>query len=377
MKKSIATAVLTSIFLLLSLPASGMEGGALEEISEPPPPTDLSGVDIVLKNCAGAYTKDLNIDLLALARERLIGAGASIKNEMEVAVLRFETFIHYFPGDVSKAEGIRGLLGVGELTPDRTLKSGLIKVLLGADAAYPLTSNEERKSRIYILDATGVPGSTDFLVDRLTSNYMSSSLIRDVVNEGLVDETTIFFPEEKGEVAGFFIEILGRGKKEVINGLMDVFVVIGPDFVDGVRVKTSDWEPIDGETYEIVIYKTRYIMEVIDSSGEVVARFPISIGSNPDLKTKEKVGDSRTPEGDFSVSDIHDSSGWRYEEELAYGPWFIRLLTPPWTGIGIHGTNEPYLIGAPISHGCIRMQNDDIKRLKRAVEIGTRVRILQ
>jgi lipoprotein-anchoring transpeptidase ErfK/SrfK len=102
----------------------------------------------------------------------------------------------------------------------------------------------------------------------------------------------------------------------------------------------------------------------------------MSIGANPDLADKKGVGDCRTPEGDFTVSMIQPTPGWRYDGELAYGPWFIRLKTEPWSGIGIHGTNEPYLIGAPVSHGCIRLHNDNIKKLKDAVKEGTKVKIV-
>ena len=31
--------------------------------------------------------------------------------------------------------------------------------------------------------------------------------------------------------------------------------------------------------------------------------------------------------------------------------------------IGLHGTNEPESIGTDVSHGCLRMVNDDIAEL--------------
>ncbi|HEX3446583.1 MAG TPA: L,D-transpeptidase [Chthoniobacterales bacterium] len=44
--------------------------------------------------------------------------------------------------------------------------------------------------------------------------------------------------------------------------------------------------------------------------------------------------------------------------------------------IYIHGTNEEHLIGQPVSHGCVRMRNDDVVRLFDLVEAGTEVEIL-
>ncbi|HHS96441.1 MAG TPA: L,D-transpeptidase [Chloroflexi bacterium] len=44
--------------------------------------------------------------------------------------------------------------------------------------------------------------------------------------------------------------------------------------------------------------------------------------------------------------------------------------------IYIHGTPEEALIGRPVSHGCIRMRNEDIVTLFEEVEVGTPVYIL-
>ena len=44
--------------------------------------------------------------------------------------------------------------------------------------------------------------------------------------------------------------------------------------------------------------------------------------------------------------------------------------------IYIHGTSEEGRLGAPASHGCIRMKNKDVIDLYRMVEVGTLVLIL-
>ena len=43
----------------------------------------------------------------------------------------------------------------------------------------------------------------------------------------------------------------------------------------------------------------------------------------------------------------------------------------------IHGTNDPSSIGGFVSHGCIRMYNDDIMDLYRRTPLGTQVHVLQ
>jgi lipoprotein-anchoring transpeptidase ErfK/SrfK len=42
-------------------------------------------------------------------------------------------------------------------------------------------------------------------------------------------------------------------------------------------------------------------------------------------------------------------------------------------GYGIHGTNDPSSIGRSVSHGCVRMRNEDIERLFDMVKLGTPV----
>lgn len=41
--------------------------------------------------------------------------------------------------------------------------------------------------------------------------------------------------------------------------------------------------------------------------------------------------------------------------------------------IAIHGTDQPELLGAGTSHGCIRMSNDDVLRLYEELEVGAPV----
>jgi lipoprotein-anchoring transpeptidase ErfK/SrfK len=50
-----------------------------------------------------------------------------------------------------------------------------------------------------------------------------------------------------------------------------------------------------------------------------------------------------------------------------------------WPGggiVAIHGTPEPHLLGQAVSHGCVRVANRDILRLRSRVGLGTPVRIV-
>ena len=50
-------------------------------------------------------------------------------------------------------------------------------------------------------------------------------------------------------------------------------------------------------------------------------------------------------------------------------------LNVPWGNFGIHGTIYPNSLGWQSSHGCIRMDNNDVKELYSYIPIGTKVTI--
>jgi lipoprotein-anchoring transpeptidase ErfK/SrfK len=124
----------------------------------------------------------------------------------------------------------------------------------------------------------------------------------------------------------------------------------------------------------VVVRKSQFVLELVTRTG--TARFPVAIGSNPDGADKRAEGDCRTPEGEFEVASVEDSSAWEHGGKPAYGPFFVRLSCPPWTGIGIHGTDEPESVGTRSTLGCVRLRNEDLLAVVRAVTRGTRVAIL-
>ncbi len=44
--------------------------------------------------------------------------------------------------------------------------------------------------------------------------------------------------------------------------------------------------------------------------------------------------------------------------------------------LGIHGTNQPELLGQKVSHGCIRMNDDDIDKLAPVLPLGVPVEVI-
>lgn len=130
----------------------------------------------------------------------------------------------------------------------------------------------------------------------------------------------------------------------------------------------------------IVVRKSAFVLNVVQGDS-TIRTYRIAVGKNPG--NKQRRGDWRTPEGEFTVSQIQRSGHWVHDfgdgkgaVAGAYGPWFIRLNAGPWTGIGIHGTHDPSSLGAMVTEGCIRLANEDVEDLRRLTTVGTKVTIV-
>ena len=105
--------------------------------------------------------------------------------------------------------------------------------------------------------------------------------------------------------------------------------------------------------------------------GALMGTYPVAVG-RPGLSTptgffyvNQKLK-PLTPDGAYGVLAIGISA---FQPKLQYwaqgGP------------VAIHGTNEPWLIGKAISHGCARMHNKDVLAVSRFVPSGSPVEIVK
>ncbi len=103
------------------------------------------------------------------------------------------------------------------------------------------------------------------------------------------------------------------------------------------------------------------------------------------LSKEIKIGIGRdevpTPEGFYYTVYVATPP----EKNGVYGDFVIGLsgfseVLPTFNGgqgrLGIHGTNQPQLIGTKASHGCIRMKNPDIDYLVERLPLGTPVKVI-
>lgn len=101
--------------------------------------------------------------------------------------------------------------------------------------------------------------------------------------------------------------------------------------------------------------------------GELKGTFPVAVGK-PGLET---------PTGFFFVNQkLRPSTTGTAYGVLAIGISAFQPKLAYWEQggpVAIHGTNEDDLIGKAVSHGCVRMHNDDVLRVSHLVPAGSPV----
>ncbi len=129
--------------------------------------------------------------------------------------------------------------------------------------------------------------------------------------------------------------------------------------------------------------------EALGGYGVVRTRLVVDLGQftatllrdrRPVFRAQIGVGKSAwpTPTGNFYIRNRLTSYESPFYGPLAFGTSARSAVLTDWPDggfVGIHGTNQPELLPGRVSHGCIRMRNEDILELGRLMPIGTPVTI--
>jgi len=118
--------------------------------------------------------------------------------------------------------------------------------------------------------------------------------------------------------------------------------------------------------YEIQISLDYSRLTLFYEESELIS-FPVAVGRG-----------NSTPPGIYNIKRKVEDPALYWEGEYiqplspinGLGKWWLELSNPQY---GIHGTNKPWEIGKRISHGCIRMFNEDVVMLQSLIPVGTRV----
>jgi lipoprotein-anchoring transpeptidase ErfK/SrfK len=171
----------------------------------------------------------------------------------------------------------------------------------------------------------------------------------------------------------------------------------GKKFAAGVTIKVPDVDsslipdsrqgeqPSNAGFGQVTIFvsKSRSSLQVLDSSGDVVFRGPVTTGSEKDP----------LPIGEWAVNSVTRNPVFHYNPDLFWdaNPEHAQAKIPPgpnnpvgavWIDLtkehyGIHGTPAPGRISYSESHGCIRMTNWDALRVAALVTRGTPVHLIE
>ena len=139
-----------------------------------------------------------------------------------------------------------------------------------------------------------------------------------------------------------------------------------------------------GERVGVVINLAEQRLYYYQPDGRTLVTFPVGIGRE----------DWQTPQVSTTVTKIVKDPTWTPPASIRrehaamgdplpavvppgpanpLGPWAVRLAAP---GYLIHGSNKELGVGMRVSHGCMRLYNDDIAEFARLVKPGTPVRII-
>jgi len=133
----------------------------------------------------------------------------------------------------------------------------------------------------------------------------------------------------------------------------------------------------------VEVDKTAQTVKVLGNSGELIAFFPASVGSD----------EKPTPSGVLKVTSIDARPNYRYNPDYKFkgvkskeaftikpgpnnpaGSHWIGLSSE---GYGIHGTPHPSKVSKSESHGCVRLTNWDVDRLAKLLKKGTEVAFIE
>jgi len=172
---------------------------------------------------------------------------------------------------------------------------------------------------------------------------------------------TLDNPTETGAPLVFLVEHEGEGWHRVL-------LPVRPNGSTG-WVRDEDVS-LAAHRFRVEVELARHRIRVW-KAGEVFLKAPIAVGTE----------DTPTPGGRFYIKELlRPPDPNSIYGAYAYGLSGFSNVYRSFNGgegvIGIHGTNDPSVIGTDVSAGCIRMTNEDIEKLVPVLPLGTPVDIL-
>lgn len=144
-----------------------------------------------------------------------------------------------------------------------------------------------------------------------------------------------------------------------------------PEQPEGTAVRSAKATELTPVTHSRLVVDLSDRQVYLYQRDRLQTQYPIAVGQ----------AGWETPTGKFIVTDMQENPAWRHPitGEVIPGP--NSPLGSRWIGfwsngknqIGFHGTDQEELIGQAVSHGCLRLRNQDVIALYRKVQPGTPV----
>ncbi len=159
-----------------------------------------------------------------------------------------------------------------------------------------------------------------------------------------------------------------KANAAAVSGWVLVAVIVLSGFALG-QEPTLQHAVLTNQPHHVVLVSIPDRKLAVIENGAVIRTFDIAVGASV----------SPSPTGEFQIVNRLTDPTY-YHSGTVIPPGDGNPVGPRWIGLnkkgyGIHGTNEPRSIGKARSHGCIRLNNRDIKVLFTLVTVGDTVEI--
>ncbi len=174
---------------------------------------------------------------------------------------------------------------------------------------------------------------------------------------------------------------LGYDELKIANPHIDPFDVQKEEAVFIPRRRLLPVQNFQFGTIYINLSEKRLYYPVIIEGDPYVITFPVGIGKD----------NTKSPIGKFKITQKKENPEWVVPKSIREedptlppvvppgpdNPLGVRAMRLGHTEYLLHGTSKKFGIGMEVSHGCIRMYNQDVVRLFEIVDKGTPVEITE